>query len=38
MAAGLTPSLMSMSDVVAMIDADEAKAIADKRRGLLAAN
>jgi hypothetical protein len=29
---------MSMADVVGMIDADEAKALADKRRGLLAAN
>jgi hypothetical protein len=36
MAAGLTPSLMSMADVVAMIDADEAEVLADKRRGLLA--
>jgi hypothetical protein len=32
MVAGLTPSLMSMADVVAMVDADEAKAPADKRR------
>ena len=38
MAAGLRPSLMSMADVVAMIDAAEAKALADKRRGLLDAN
>jgi hypothetical protein len=38
MAAGLTPSLMSMADVVAMIDADEQKAVADKGRGILAAN
>jgi hypothetical protein len=38
MAAGLTPSLMSMADVVAMIDADVVKALADKRRGMLAAN
>jgi hypothetical protein len=37
MAAGLTPSLISMTDVVAMIDADEVKALADKRRGMLAA-
>jgi hypothetical protein len=35
MAAGLTPSLLSMADVVGMIDADEAKALADKRRELL---
>ena len=28
----------SMADVVAMIDADETKALADKRRRLLAAN
>lgn len=36
-AAGLTPTAMSMEDVVAMIDADEAKALAARRQAMLTA-
>ena len=35
-AAGLTPTPMTMADVVAMIDAGEAKAITERRQALLA--
>jgi hypothetical protein len=35
-AAGLTPAAMTMADVVAMIDADEAKALTERRQALLA--
>jgi IS1 family transposase len=34
-AAGLTPTAMSMADVVAMIDADEAKALTERRQAQL---
>jgi hypothetical protein len=34
MAAGLTGSLMSMADVVALIDARELRLLAEKRQGI----